>query len=91
MNTPPNTAKVGLATERRLEIIGEAARNVSLAYREAHPEVPWRRIVGLRHVLAHEYGEVRQETVFGVVREHIPALIDALRALTPPAPPANED
>ena len=43
-----------LATERRIEIIGEAARNVSEAFHEAHPTIPWRKIVALRHILAHE-------------------------------------
>ena len=35
-----------LAIERRVEIIGEAARRVSEAFRAAHPEVPWRSIIG---------------------------------------------
>jgi uncharacterized protein with HEPN domain len=55
-----------MAVERRSEIIGEAARTVSPGFQEAHPEIPWRRIVGLRNVLAHEYGEVRQELVFNL-------------------------
>jgi len=46
--------KLQLAVERSLEIIGEAARRVSPVFRESHPEVPWRRIIGLRNVLAHE-------------------------------------
>ena len=78
-----------LATERRLEIIGEAARNVSAAFREAHPEIPWHRIIGLRNVLAHEYGEVKHEIVFGVTREHLGALIATLQELVP-APPEDE-
>jgi uncharacterized protein with HEPN domain len=72
-----------LATERRLEIIGEAARNVSRAFQEAHPEVPWRKIVAMRHVLAHEYGEVKQETVFRVVTLRIPEMIAQLAPLVP--------
>jgi uncharacterized protein with HEPN domain len=79
-----------LATERRLEIIGEAARNVSPAFRDAHPEIPWRQIVGLRNALAHEYGEIRQERVFAVVTDRIPALITALEPLIPPLPPEPE-
>jgi uncharacterized protein with HEPN domain len=73
-----------LATERRIEIIGEAARNVSRPFQEAHPEIPWRKIVAMRHVLAHEYGEVKQETVFRVVTLHIPELIAQLEPLLPP-------
>jgi len=42
------------AVERHVEIIGEAARKVSSAFRDAHPDIPWRRIIVQRHVLAHE-------------------------------------
>ena len=73
-----------LATERRIEIIGEAARNVSRPFQDAHPEIPWRKIVAMRHVLAHEYGEVKQETVFRVVTLHIPELIAQSQPLLPP-------
>jgi len=45
------------AVERNLEIIGEAAKCVSPALRDAHPEIPWRAIIALRNVLAHEYGK----------------------------------
>ena len=76
-----------LATERRLEIIGEAARNVSQVFRDAHPEIPWRRIIGMRHVLAHEYGDVRQEIVFRVGQVYLPELIASLRKIIPPTQP----
>jgi len=42
------------AVERKLEIIGEAARNVSEKFQEEHPEIPWRGIISQRHFLAHE-------------------------------------
>lgn len=46
---------IRLAVERQLEILGEAARRVSSQFREAHPELPWREIVGLRNVISHDY------------------------------------
>lgn len=46
------------AVERQVEIIGEAARGVSSAFRDAHPEIPWRPVMAQRHILAHEYGGV---------------------------------
>ena len=46
------------ATERSVEIIGEAARRVSTPYMAAHPEIPWRTIIGQRNILAHEYGQI---------------------------------
>ena len=41
------------AVERQIEIIGEAARRVSASFRDAHPEVPWRAIIGQRNIIAH--------------------------------------
>ncbi len=76
-----------LATERRIEIIGEAARNVSAEFQQAHPEIPWRKVIAQRHVLAHEYGDIRQEIVFRVATVHIPELLRTLRGLLPPQPP----
>ena len=41
------------ATERLLEIIGEAANAISDDFKVSHPQVPWRHVVNLRHLLAH--------------------------------------
>ncbi len=38
-----------------LQVIGEAANNLSPALTDAHPEVPWSKVTGLRHVLVHRY------------------------------------
>ncbi len=72
------------AVERQVEIIGEAARGVSDAFRRAHPEVPRRPIIARRHVLAHEYGEVQPEPVWRVATVHVPALATQSRARVPP-------
>ena len=81
--------KLQLAVERLVEIIGEAARHVSDSLRSAHPEIPWRRIVGQRHVLAHDYGDIQQERLWVLVTEHLPPLVDQLSPLVPPEPPAR--
>ena len=47
------------ATERSIEIIGEAARHISPEFITAHPQTPWRQIVGQRTILAHEYAPDR--------------------------------
>jgi len=77
-----------LATERRIEIIGEAARRVSEAFRVNHPEIPWRPIIAQRNILAHEYGEVIEAKIWRVATEHIPALIEQLEPLVPEPPPS---
>jgi uncharacterized protein with HEPN domain len=70
-----------LAIERSLEIIGEAAGRVSTAFRDTHTKIPWRQIIGQRNVLAHEYGEIKQERIWKVVEENIPQLIKMLKPL----------
>ena len=75
---------VQAAVERKLEIVGEAARKVSQEFQARHPEIPWRGIISQRHFLAHEYGEVRQEKLWRVATLRIPELVAMLAPLVPP-------
>jgi len=75
-----------LAVDRQLTVLGEAARRVSASFREEHPEVPWRSIIGLRNFLLHEYGHVDREIVWKVVSGDLPALIQVLETMVPPPP-----
>jgi len=67
------------AIERALEIVGEAARRVSPGINSAHPEIPWKGIIGFRNVLAREYGEIDYRRLFTVVNEGVPARFQATR------------
>jgi uncharacterized protein with HEPN domain len=69
------------AVERKVEIIGEAARQVSEKTRRAHPGIPWRRIVAQRNVLAHQYGEIRQDLMWRLATGEVPKLLADLRRL----------
>ena len=71
------------AVIRSLEVIGEAAGQVSADTQAAHPQIPWRDITGMRHRLIHGYGEVRLDIVWTVVREHLDPLLLELRRLVP--------
>lgn len=62
------------AVIRQLEIIGEAAKNISDATRTAHPDVPWRRIAGMRDVLIHNYMGVDLDAVWEATRKNVPEL-----------------
>lgn len=77
------------AVERNLEIIGEAARNVSPETRERFPGIPWKSMIGLRNVLAHEYGEIRYEILWSVVQDKLASLIRQLEAIGIDNPPAQ--
>lgn len=67
------------AVIRSLEIIGEAAGKVSASGQAAHPEIPWREIVGMRHRLVHGYADVDLDLVWMVVRDRLPQLVANLR------------
>ena len=62
------------ATLRRLEVIGEAVRNIPDSFRATHPQIPWKKIAGLRDMLIHEYFGVDMGLVWKVVDKDIPKL-----------------
>jgi len=72
------------AVIRSLEIIGEAARLVSKQTRDAHPEIPWSQMIGMRNRLIHEYFRVDLATVWETIQKDLPALITLLEPLVPP-------
>lgn len=72
---------VRYAVERLLLIVGEAANHVSEGFREEHPEIEWAQIIGLRNILAHEYGEVKMDKIYLAATKSIPALSKKLEPL----------
>jgi uncharacterized protein with HEPN domain len=62
------------AAVRRLEIIGEAVRNIPETFRKKHLKIPWKKIAGLRDVLIHEYFGVDMELVWKIAKNDIPKL-----------------
>jgi uncharacterized protein with HEPN domain len=79
-----------LAVERQLTIIGEAVRRLSASFCNAHPEIPWSKIVGLRNVLMHEYDEIDHHRIFVIATDLVPQLVTQLQSLLPPVPPDPE-
>ena len=69
------------ATLRNLELIGEAANQIPEPIRQAHPEIPWRTIIGTRNRLIHGYLGIDHDIVWDIVRNDAPALLPALRDL----------
>lgn len=72
------------AVERQVEIIGEAARQISAATQTANPQVQWRPIIAQRHILAHEYGEIEHSLIWKVASVHVAALRKQLAVILPP-------
>jgi uncharacterized protein with HEPN domain len=69
------------AVLRNLEVIGEAVKGLDDATKARAPDVPWRRIAGMRDVLIHHYFGVDLESVWQVVETEVPRLIAATERL----------
>jgi len=75
------TSMVHDAVIRQLEIIGEATKNLSLHFRQAHPDVPWRDIAGTRDKLIHGYMGVDLKAVWDTARDDVPRLSSYIRPI----------
>lgn len=69
------------AVIRRVEIIGEAARNIPAKFKEKHREIEWREIIGMRDKLIHEYFGVSLNVVWDTVKNDIPKLKKQIKEL----------
>src|SRR5215216_2211990 len=67
-----------LALTHLIQMIGEAARRVSLETRQAHPLIPWSDIIGMRHKVVHDYLDIDFDVVWAVVTTDLPVLITLL-------------
>lgn len=72
---------LSFALVRCVEIIGEAAANLSEAARTEAPQVPWRDVVGMRNRLIHGYFDVDLDLVWDTIAVDLPALLAALEPL----------
>jgi len=62
------------AIVRRLEVVGEAARNLSVDFKKKHNQIEWPKITGMRNLLIHEYFGVDLMLVWKTVKNDLPTL-----------------
>ncbi|NJK61402.1 MAG: DUF86 domain-containing protein [Synechococcaceae cyanobacterium SM2_3_1] len=72
---------LSLEVVRLIEILGEAAKNVSQQTRDRTPNIPWRQIAGTRDRLSHTYFDVNLDIIWDIVSTDIPQLIPQLEKL----------
>ena len=72
---------IRFAVERQILVIGEAANHLSDNFITNNPQVPWRKIIALRNIIAHEYGEILVERIWLTATIHIPELLSNINLI----------
>jgi uncharacterized protein with HEPN domain len=75
--------KLVLALVKDIEIIGEAAYQVSQPARDQLPGIPWEDIIGMRHRLVHAYYDINLDILWRTVQDDLPPLIVELERVAP--------
>lgn len=66
------------ATIRRLEVIGEAVKNISEKIKKRHPEIEWKKIAGIRDIIIHAYFDVDLDIMWDIIKINFPDLKDKI-------------
>lgn len=73
--------KTKTAVVKKLEILGEATKNIPRAIRNKHKDLPWSDMAKMRDKLSHEYFGVRYDIVWKVITEKLPKIKPAIEAV----------
>ncbi|MGB3236880.1 MAG: DUF86 domain-containing protein [Geitlerinemataceae cyanobacterium] len=69
------------AVLRRILVIGEATKRLSAEFKTRHSQIPWKDIAGMRDIVVHDYNRLDLETIWDVVQNDLPELIQFLNSL----------
>jgi uncharacterized protein with HEPN domain len=69
------------AVVRQIEIIGEAARNVSDEFQKKHRALPWTKMIGIRNKIIHEYFNVNYAIVWDTIQDDLPGLKKSIQKI----------
>ena len=78
MSAFPTDEKLVEACVFNLSQMGELANRVEDAFADAHPEIPWRYIYGLRNRIVHDYEGVNLVLIWQIIRDDLPELVEKL-------------
>jgi uncharacterized protein with HEPN domain len=71
-----NNVLIYYGVVKNIEIIGEAAYNLTAAYRDSHPETPWKDVMRMRNVLVHDYYKINESEVRYVIEDNLTPLLN---------------
>ncbi len=69
------------AVVKNIEIIGEAANNLTKDLQAQHPEVQWKDVISMRHVLVHDYYSIDARTAWQTAQENLPPLKEQIEKI----------
>ncbi len=67
------------AVLRSIEVMGEAAKRIPQAFRDKYPDIPWKKMAGIRDKLIHEYSGVDLEIIWSLIKEELPVVKPGVR------------
>ncbi len=80
-DTVINDPVLSRAVIRSLEIIGEASNKLDPDFKTEHPEIEWRKIIGTRHRLIHDYFGVDYDIVWDIIANKLSDLLDFIEQI----------
>ena len=78
-----NDENLRITVAHFIQNIGESARRVSPRFQQSHPEIPWKKIIAMRHKVVHDYLEINFDIVWLVATVNLPPLVIELEKLVP--------
>lgn len=73
--------KTVFATVHALEIIGEASSNIPESIRKTYSEIPWKKMVGMRNILIHQYFGLSKQVIWNTINNRFPDLKKQIRQM----------
>ena len=72
------------AVIRNLEVIGEASKNIPEDVKKKYPNIPWKRMIGLRNIAVHEYFGIDLSIIWEIITRNLPETKPKIKAMLNP-------